>query len=443
MNLKTILLSTLLFTGMVLGQTWSTRYPANVRYIAGGYSDSRPYFSTLNAALNDVKPYATSDNPYVFWLMSDTLQIADWDSVYNDGLSMSDSIYTHYVSAGKIKWAGFDIDTSKGGRGGSSVLNLESMAATTPYFNIARWDSSGLALSAWQEQLTTALLKIDSLFNSRTLFSNISPTYFSISGDSLLFTMPTHIFDPDTFYTNDFDSTTYVRTTGDQYITGNKHYAGTLDFEPVLGPSGVLILPSGYSNEPRAIFSDGSWIYSRQSGVTYALAMLDSTSKALKLANSIEYSAFTQATIDSILYLIKQPHVNLHDATYTPAIAVASTYVKFAPGFTTGEAYRTTVAGDTITVASGADGDYMLYFTMTVNSAATDDYTLQIRKNNTAVHSLRFTGAGAAEYITVSTFYYFDDLVAGDDISLYITNTVDADDPVCTNIALRFKREHQ
>ena len=445
MNIKTILLSVLILAGIAVGQNRNVQYPANVRYIAGGYSDARPFFSTLNAALNDVKPYATSDNPYVLWLNSDTLQIADWDSVYNDGLSMSDSIYIHYVSAGKIKWAGFDIDTSKGGRGGSSVLNLESMAATTPYFDLARWDSSGLALSIWQQQLTAALLKIDSILNDRTLFSNVSPTYFSISGDSLIFTMPIHIFEPDSFYTDDFDSTTYARTTGNQDIDGTKTFRGTLAFGPAAGPlpGGELLLPSVPSDNPRAIWSDGPWLYYRTGGKTLQVAVIDSTAGQLEEDDIVGWDNLNDALIDSILYLIKQPHIFLTDISGVTTTVDQNIYAKVRPAWTAEEVYRIASVGDSITIASLAGGDYISHLNFVISNATTDDFVLQFRINNVAVDSIKFTGQGATEFAVINITYYFVDLVAGDDISLYITNTANGNDPVFTRMRWYMKREHE
>ena len=303
MRFKFLVMGMLLCAGTAFGQFWNTNYPSNVRYIAGGYSNHRPFFSTLNTALNDVKAYATSDNPYVFWLMSDTLNIADWDSVYNEGVSMSDSIYTYYVATGKIKWAGFDIDTSKGGRGGSSILNYGSMAATTDNYDFARWDSSGLTLSQWQIQLTQTLLTIDSLIKARTLFSEMDPTYFTISGDSLYIVLPTHIFDPDSFYTNDFDSTSYLRSSGDEAFSGTFAFnGGNVGFEgggAIQGSS--LQLPSTMTLSPRGIWSDGSWLYFRQGGVTYKVALLDSTKGTLFSTGLVEYEDLQSALKDTLI----------------------------------------------------------------------------------------------------------------------------------------------
>lgn len=447
MKLKYILLASLMLLGTVMAQSWNTRYPANVRYIAGGYTNSRPFFSTLNAALNDVKPYATADNPYVFWLDSDTLQIADWDSIYNEGLAMRDSVYQYYVATGKIKWAGFDIDTTYGGRGGTSVKNIGSPSTQTSNYSFWRWDSAGLPLADWQQRIAQNWIRNDSLINARTLFSQVDPIYFSTSGDTLYIDLPAHIFDIDSFYSV-FDTTTYIRTTGSQSRTGTLTISagGVITFGAAAGPldAGKLILPAYASTTPRAIWADGTYIFYRTGGKDLAAAVIDTTGQDhLEMSDIVTWDNLNDALIDSIIYLIKQPHIFLEDAAYTPNVTGAGTYVRINPKFTETEKYRMTVADDSVTIVTGAAGDYVVRIAFTLQNAAADDFTLQIRKNNVSQHSTRFTGAGASEYITVATWAYLDDLVAGDDISFYITNTVDADDPVMTNIIIFMDRQHE
>ena len=115
---KKILLIVAIATTIASAQ--ALRFPTNVRFIAGGYINKSPYFNNLNSALNDVKAFATSSNPYTFWVDGDTSFISDWDSVYNGGQSMKDSIDTYYVSLGIIKWAGFGFGGT--GSGGVSWL---------------------------------------------------------------------------------------------------------------------------------------------------------------------------------------------------------------------------------------------------------------------------------------------------------------------------------
>ena len=78
----------------------ASKFPKNTRYIAGNYKNQSPFFSTLEKALNDVKVFATSSNPYLFWIDSDTTFISDW-STY------ADSINNYYVANGVIHWGGY------------------------------------------------------------------------------------------------------------------------------------------------------------------------------------------------------------------------------------------------------------------------------------------------------------------------------------------------
>ena len=116
-------------------------------------------------------------------------------------------------------------------------------------------------------------------------------------------------------------------------------------------------------------------------------------------------------------------------------------YTKITPTFSTDLAGLIS-AGDSVTVSAGADGDYYMSVVFTNQNAATDDFALQIRKNNTSIHSVRFTGAGASAFVAVSTMHY-EELVAGDDLSLYITNTANGNDPVITEIDWFIYRVHE
>ena len=302
MKIKTLILGALLLVAPLIQAQFYTYYPTNTRYIGGGYTNKAPFFKTLNTALNDVKPYATSDNPYTFWLMSDTSFIADWDSIYNQGMNMSDSIYTYYVRTGKIKWAGFDIDTTKGGRGGSPSTSISSMNGSTTHYSLVKWTNSGLPLATWQIQLSEDINDIDSILYARTLFGKIDPKYFTIHGDTLYITLPSHMFVADDFYTDDFDSTTYVRTFGNQSIYNTKTIYGTLGFYAGGGPvaAGKLLLPSASQTTPRAIWADGNYLYYYAGAKVITIAAKDSAAGTLLDAYIISWNNLTTAVRDSI-----------------------------------------------------------------------------------------------------------------------------------------------
>jgi len=149
-RLKYYVVAALLLVGGATAQI-GQKHPTNVRYIGGNYNDARPYFSTLNAALNDVKPYATISNPYTFYIASDTIYIADWDSVYNNGTNMQDSISTYYNN--KIKWAGFGVDVTV-----NFILDTIKVSAGTTVNDILLWDGTKYVQTTYQD--------VDSLLNA-------------------------------------------------------------------------------------------------------------------------------------------------------------------------------------------------------------------------------------------------------------------------------------
>lgn len=432
-NLKYLALIGLLLIGFTnTDAQLKTRFATNVRYIAGGYIDQRPLFSTLETALNDVLPYATVNNPYVFWIDSDTLQIADWDSVFTgSGLTMKDSIDVYYVAQGKIKWAGFGFGGS--GSGGGEIIPTQSQ--TTTHYDYPNWDKNNGALSAWIRYLAQTTDSIDQHIYDLIVYSDSLWLY--IENDTLKFRssgLSAYGARPDT--------TLIVYKAGTQTINGNKTYSGESIF------TGSIRIPSGNNklSTSRILWSAGDNIYFSGSGAVGDSSQLAevSTSTGLLRNTVVGYGNLVSTIKDSIKYWIKQPHAFLEEAAYTPNVTGGGVYVKWTPTFAQSELYRLTVAGDTITVPNAAAaGDYVVRIAFTLQNAAADDFTLQIRKNNVAVHTTRFTGAGASEYITVATWDYLDDLASGDDISFYITNTVDADDPVMTKIVIYMDRQHE
>lgn len=176
MKIKAFLLS-LLFAGLAFGQL-SIKYPTNVRYIGGGYNNVQPYFKTLEAALNNVKAYATPSNPYTFWVSSDTLYIADWDSVFTQsGYTMKDSIDIYYVSTGSIKWAGFGF----GGGGGGNV-SISEQTQSTIHYQYYNWDQYNTALPVWQRRLARTIDSVDQHIYDLIVYTK-SPLY--IENDTL------------------------------------------------------------------------------------------------------------------------------------------------------------------------------------------------------------------------------------------------------------------
>lgn len=126
-------------------------------------------------------------------------------------------------------------------------------------------------------------------------------------------------------------------------------------------------------------------------------------------------------------------------ATYTPAVT-QNVYTKITPTFTIPETSYITAAGDSLTIQTS--GDYYFLWTFQVTGTNTSDFDFQVRKNNVSVQSAAQTTTGAGNYHSISVMWYFQDLVAGDDISFYVTNTTNGDDPTIRNQSLYLRKEH-
>lgn len=414
-------------------------FPKNIKFIGGGFQSKDPYYPTLESALNKVKATATSDNPYGFWIASDTLWIADWDSVFTEsGLTMKDSIDIYYVATGKIKW--MPIGFGSTGGSGSTIVAPDDV---TLRYQWPTWDQVNFALSLWQRMIGAAIDSIDEeVF--RLIVYTATPLY--IENDTLKIDVDalniTAGWNPDT--------TTVMRTTGTFTNTATNTWGGTntTTGSQVFSGSGNIQLPAsnGASGQPRRIWGTTDNIYySGAGGVgdSASVAMIDLATGELRnvVVGWNTLTAALQAIIDGKA-VAEPPHTFMDEASYTPNVTGAGVYTKITPTFNVVEAHDMTVAGDSITVLTNYAGSFFIQIVFTIQNAAADDFTLQIRKNNVSEHSVRFTGAGASEYIAVSTMHYFQGLVAGDDISFYITNTVDADDPVMTEINIFMYRIH-
>lgn len=127
------------------------------------------------------------------------------------------------------------------------------------------------------------------------------------------------------------------------------------------------------------------------------------------------------------------------ESVYTPAVT-QNVYTKITPTFTSVEASFMTFAGDTVTAIT--PGHYFIIWDFTLTGGNGDDFTFQIRKNNVPVKQKRQSTAGAGNYASFSTSYYLGGLVAGDDISFYVTNTASSGDPTMSYQNFYIRKEH-
>lgn len=263
-----VLLLGMLFTAALVGNAdaQKLRFPTNVRYIAGGYIAKRPYFPTLETALNDVKAYATSSNPYVFWVDGDSLWIADWDSVFTaSGITMKDSIDIYYVATGKIKWAGL-----LGGSGSSTAETTPRPDDTTYYYAWPNWDVSNGANPAWTRDIAVAFDSADAEINRLIVYTR-SPLYIendTLKIDTTGFTSDQVGWNPDTtrIVKIDVNSTlgaTYtlsglIQATGNGMLRLGVYHDGTTSRVMWVSDS-LLVSPAGTDTEAIAY---RSWVRS-------------------------------------------------------------------------------------------------------------------------------------------------------------------------------------
>ena len=288
-NVKYWLLAALMaFSVVDISAQLKLQYPKNVRFLAGGFQDKRPEFKTLEAALNDVKALATSENPYGFWVAGDTLWIADWDSVFTEsGLTMKDSIDIYYVNEGKIKWMPFGF----GGTGGGTTTII-SQDTVTYHYEYPNWYQDNTALPVWQRQSGVALDSVDQHIFDLIVYTE-DPLYIendTLKIDTTGFAGTGGGWDP---YP---DTTTVVRTTGDQTIAGVKTFTTGLEFTG----AGYLRLGVDYPPAASRIFwVDGTTLTYSDGSEQFTFPLINDAD-TLVLNNFIGWWDLTSEVQDSI-----------------------------------------------------------------------------------------------------------------------------------------------
>jgi hypothetical protein len=292
-KLKYALLALVLLSGVAEAQLYM-KHPTDVRYIGGNMTNKRPYFKGLNASLNDVKALATSERPYVFWVISDTINVFDWDSVYNQGLSMRDSIQNHYIAEGKIKWGGFMIAGTGGGGGGSDIHAPPTN--TTTHYDFYTWTGQ-TGLQVWQDRLGQNADSIDQRIWELIVYTD--STYLYIENDTLKIRTTTiqALIDasgvrPDTTIIayKAIDET----ITGDWTFNGNLSMGtGDLRFSPANNTPGVSRVIWSSSNIPY-------WSGSGAVGDTSQVVLYDIDTGLLNLDSLITWNNLNQAVRDSL-----------------------------------------------------------------------------------------------------------------------------------------------
>lgn len=134
-------------------------------------------------------------------------------------------------------------------------------------------------------------------------------------------------------------------------------------------------------------------------------------------------------------------HVFLEaDADYTPSVT-QNDYTKITPGFSSIEVDGFIVDTDTLTALF--KGGYFMLLSFDIREGVNTDYNVQIRINNIVVQQMRVTTTSATNYQPFILTHYIDDLVVDDDISFYITNLSNNNDPVLAFMHFYIRREHE
>ena len=95
--------------------------------------------------------------------------------------------------------------------------------------------------------------------------------------------------------------------------------------------------------------------------------------------------------------------------------------------FTVQDADDLTIAGDTVTIE--IDGDYVLNWSLSFSGSALDVYQIAVYKNSVIESITMSRSTSQTDVGNMSLPVYIENLVAGDDLSFYIRNTGDNDDP--------------
>lgn len=125
-------------------------------------------------------------------------------------------------------------------------------------------------------------------------------------------------------------------------------------------------------------------------------------------------------------------HGSWYDASYTPSLT-QNVPLKFTPGGTAAEQDGLTIAGDTI-VTNGVVGSYNVFFTCNMSSNNNNDFEIRLKVDNVEYNTaLRLTGSttSTSNYTPMAYNWYLEDI--GSNISFYIVNLTNNDDPVVRN----------
>jgi hypothetical protein len=110
--------------------------------------------------------------------------------------------------------------------------------------------------------------------------------------------------------------------------------------------------------------------------------------------------------------------------------------------FSTVEFDGLTFAGDSLTVSADRDGDYFLTAQISFNGNNNDDFEWGIAKNGVLQFKMRASGTGTSNRNIATVQAYLNNLVAGDDLALWVRNVTNNNDVTLMDGNIYMRREH-
>jgi len=152
--------------------------------------------------------------------------------------------------------------------------------------------------------------------------------------------------------------------------------------------------------------------------------------------DTLETSDITEVTLDTMTVewlVYTPPHgmISFHDSATTLTMSSgvwAHVTNAYASLFAETDLVDIDFAGDSITIATGKGGDYMINIGLSFAGTASDDYEITMYKNHVQIGPIMEVETGGTTNTYIGLPVYLDDLVAGDDLKLMIRNTASDDD---------------